>query len=313
MLWKFGWEYFNAFFLHENVMRLVRAEHPANNHFYYYIGILALGSIPWMPPLAIAVMRSVRSIRTDARAAFLWSWILTSLVFFTLAQSKLPSYIFFAFVPLALVVGMTLDDLVTNGFRTPFERNVALGFALFQCLVAFVCPLIKVARPFAGAALLLAACLAIALVLAWRGRLGAAIWAHVAATVALVVGALTFSADHVEAYSSARPVARAMMSGRLGQEPLLAGKFLARGLHYYTHEPVFVLANKRQPFWTPHPLPVVAGRQALLEFLKQHGPVRVTIRRSEWSFWLKSAAVATAGEPQWFGDNAVVRLVPPPQ
>jgi 4-amino-4-deoxy-L-arabinose transferase-like glycosyltransferase len=312
MLWKFGWEYFNAFFIHENVMRLLHAEHPANNHFYYYLAILALGSIPWMPPLAVAVRRACQGLRQDPRQAFLWSWILSSLVFLTIAQSKLPSYIFYVFVPLALTVGLTLDDLLTHGFRDSLERRLALGLALFQCVVALACPLIKVARPFTIPALLLGACLLAGVFLVWRGQRRLAVGAHVAATAALIVGALTFSRDHVDEYSSARPVAQAMMVGHDGAEPLLAGKFLARGIHYYTHQPVLVLANKAQPFWTPHPLQTVVGRKGLEAFVKEHGAVHITVRRSEWHIWEKSSLVAAAGEPQWFGDNAVLRIAPSP-
>jgi 4-amino-4-deoxy-L-arabinose transferase-like glycosyltransferase len=312
MLWKFGREYFDAFFIHENVMRVIQAEHPANNHWYYYIAILALGSIPWMPALALAVNRARCHFRSDPRLAFLWCWILSSLAFLTIVQSKLPSYIFYVFVPLALAVGMALDDLLANGFRTRLDRNLALGLAIFQCIVALAAPLINVARPFAGPALAVGACFVFIVVMLWRQRWWGAIASSAAATVALIGGALLFSVDHVEEYSSARPVALAMMSGQDGKEPLMAGKFLARGIHYYSHQPVFVLANKAQPFWTPHPLPVIAGRDALTEFVQEHGAVRATIRRSEWSFWQKSPLVDAAGEPQWFGDNAVIRLVAPP-
>lgn len=310
MLWKFGWEFFNDFFIHENVMRLLRAEHPANNHFYYYLAILALGSIPWMPPLAIAVRRACSGLRSDPRQAFLWSWILSSLIFLTIAQSKLPSYIFFLFVPLAVVAGMTIDDLITHGFRTPTERRLAVGFAFFQCIVALACPFIKVARPFAVPALLLGACLVAGLILTWLGRRTWAVAAHAAATVTLILGALTFSREHVDEYSSARPVALAMTSGQAAPEPLLAGKFLARGIHYYTKQPVLVLANQAQPFWTPHPLQTIVGRRGLEAFVKENGPVRITVRRSEWPIWEKSPLVQAAGQPQWFGDNAVLRLVP---
>jgi hypothetical protein len=254
----------------------------------------------------------VQGVRNDARLAFLWCWIVSSVVLLTVAQSKLPSYVFYVFVPLAMTAGIALDDLLTHGFRTARDRGLVLGFSAFQILVAIVAPSLKVARPFATATLAMGACFAVALVLVWRRQWIGAIVAYAAATVALIGGALVFSVDHVEAYSSARPVARAMMENQDGSEPLIAGKFLARGIHYYTHQPVWVLANKGQPFWTPHPLPVIAGRNALRDFVAAHGAVRVTIRRSEWPFWLKSDLVAGAGEPEWSGDNAIVRLVAPP-
>jgi 4-amino-4-deoxy-L-arabinose transferase-like glycosyltransferase len=311
MLNKFGWLFWNEFFIHENWHRLIRAEHPANNHWYYYIGLLLGGSLPWMPAVALAANRAAQGIRNDARLAFLWCWIISSVLLLTLAQSKLPSYVFYVFVPLSMAAGIALDELITHGFRSPRERKLVLGFTIFQFIAAFAAPMIKVARPFATPALAMAACFAVALVLFWRQRWTGAIVASLAATIALIGGALVFSVDHVEEYSSSRPVAQAMMKGQDGEEPLIAGKFLARGIHYYSHQPVWVLANKPQPFWTPHPLPVIAGRDALTEFVEKYGAVRVTIRRSEWPFWLKSKLVAKAGEPTWYGDNAIVRLVAP--
>ncbi len=38
MFWKFGWKYFNDFFIHENLVRLVWAEHPKINHIWFYSG-----------------------------------------------------------------------------------------------------------------------------------------------------------------------------------------------------------------------------------------------------------------------------------
>ena len=317
MLNKFGWVFFNEFFIHENWDRLIRAEHPTNNKWYfaygflYYIGLLLGGSLPWMPAVALAINRAVQGIRNDPRLAFLWCWIISSVILLTIARSKLPSYVFYVFVPVAMAAGLALDDLLTHGFRTARDRRLFFGFAILQLAVVLCAEQVKIARPFATPALAMAACFAVALVLLWRKQWTGMIVANAAATVALIGGALVFSVDHVEQYSSGRPVARAMMEGQDGSEPLLAGKFLARGIHFYTHQPVWVLANKPQPFWTPHPLPVVAGRDALHAFVEKHGAVRLTVRRSEWPFWLKSKMIAAAGEPQWFGDNAVIRLTAP--
>jgi len=318
MQWMYGREFFHEFFYNDNWRRLVEAEHPANNRnggfLFYYVVILAGGSLPWIPPLAVAVRRACRGLRSSPQQAFLWSWIITSFVYLTIAQSKLPSYIFYVFVPLAMVVGITLEDLMERGFRDALERRLAVGFALLQIVLSVVVPpFVKVARPFLVPAFLLGGCLIVGMFLVWRRKWGWGIGAHVAATAALIVGALAFSREHVDEVSSARPVAQAMMEGRENREPLLAGSFLARGIHYYTHEPVMVLTNSdKGPFWSPHPLPTVQGRKGLEAFVEKNGPVRLTVRRSEWfSTWQKSPLFNNL-EPQWFGDNAVVRVVPLP-
>lgn len=324
MFIKFGWAYFNAFVVHENIMRFFHAEHHANNHFWYYIAVLTGGSIPWMPAFVTACSRACRTgIRHDARLVFLWSWLLTSFVFLTLTQSKLPSYIFFVFVPLAQVIAVALDELWAKGFRDALERVTVITLSVLQIGIGIAAPFIKMAKPFEAPALLFSGCLAMGLIFLWRCRVGGWVAANAAATVALVGGALTFSADHVEAYSSARPVAEKMMAMRKGSEPLIAGIFLVRGIHFYTHQPMTVVGLEDRPFkWTQHDLPVIVGANDSYKppgahrdnnlgvFLKKHGAAICTLRRSEWNvYWQQFQWWDEANPPVWSGDNIIVRFV----
>ena len=316
MQWKYGMEFFNEFFINDNWMRLIKAEHPTNNRYggflLYYVVILAGGSLPWIPAVAVAVRRACRGLRSDPRQAFLWSWILSSLIFLTIAQSKLPSYVFYVFVPLAMVVAMAIDEWLERGFRDAIEHRLAAGFAVFQILAAVGCTLSDKARPFAAAALPLGVCLIAGLVLAKCQRRGWAVAAHVTGTLVLIFGALTFSREHVEKHLSARPVAQAMMKDRAASEQLLAGNFLARGVHYYTLQPVKVLTNRKKAFWSDHPLPMVIGRKGLEAFVAENGPVRITIRDSEWNSTWKKSPLFDNAKPEFFGENVVVRATPLP-
>ena len=331
MFTKFGWAYFDAFVVHENIMRLLHAEHAASDHYYYYLLILAGGSIPWMPVVVAACARGLGGIRHDTRLVFLWSWLLTSFLFLTIARSKLPSYIFFAFVPLAQLAGVTLDEIMGKGFRNSRERAVVLALCGVQLLIALL-PVIatalvatfpdlgrsgvlalsavKQARPFAVPAALLSLCLGAGMIFLWRGRMAAWVAANAAGTAALVIGALTFSAEHVEASSSSRPLAKAMMQRRRGNEPLLAGTFLVRGIHFYTHLPVKVLATKENPFnWTQHALPVVVLADGLRNFLRENPTALCALRRGEWTGYWGTLGLGDEGmAPAWWGDNVVVRF-----
>ena len=318
MFWKYGWAYFDEFVIHENIMRFFHAEHRANNHFWYYIAILLGGSIPWMPAVVMACSRALRDgIRRDARLVFLWTWLLTSFVFLTLAQSKLPSYGFFMFVPLAQIVAVAMDELWSRGFRDAKERAVTIALCVVQSGIGVAAPFIKIARPFEVPALLCSGCLAVGLIFVWHGRVAGWVAANAAATAALVIGALTFSAAHVEAYSSARPVAEKMMQMRKGGESLVGGVFLVRGIHYYTHQPMTVIGVSEKPFkWTQHNLPVIAGMDGvgatggLREFLKQHGSAVCTLRRAEWNVhWNHPELWDAENPPVWSGDNVIVRFV----
>ncbi len=57
----FAWHakpFWEEFFIRDNWLRVIRAEHPSNNHFWYYPGLLLLGSLPWMPTVALTARRA---------------------------------------------------------------------------------------------------------------------------------------------------------------------------------------------------------------------------------------------------------------
>ncbi len=310
----FAWHakpFWEEFFVRDNFLRLIRAEHPANNHFWYYPGLLLLGSIPWMPAVALAVRRGFASFRADPALLFQWCWLLTSLLFLTLAQSKLPSYGFYLFVPLAVIVGRSLDLLLERGFASIGERRLVVGLAAFQCVTLLVLPFVKAAKAFTFPIVLVAICLAVALVFLLQKRLVSWLLASSAASLALLAGALTKALPAVEAESSARPVARALLAERRAGEPLVSGKFLVRGIIFYTHSPVTVFASKAHPFWADHPLPIVVKAKGLNEFAAQYPSVLCALRKGDWASVDDEKIFAARDSFAELGENIVVRAVKP--
>ncbi|HEY6867375.1 MAG TPA: hypothetical protein VI792_08965, partial [Candidatus Eisenbacteria bacterium] len=295
---------------HENLERLVRAEHPANNRLDYYPAVLILGSFPWIPLLAVTLMRTRRLLATGPAARFLACWFATSFVFFTLAQSKLPTYILFLFVPLALFSGVTLDALLREGFRSRAERATALALAAVQALglcVVFAFPAYRAYFVPAGAAAL---CLALAALLLARRPSPGWVAASAAATLALVVGATTWSADAVEAETSVRPAAQALERAGDAAAPVLASAFLVRGVFFYTHRGARVLSNREQPFFTPHPLPVVRGPSGLREFVREHGTTLCVMRGKEGREIERRDSTEIHAARDTVGDKLIVRVTP---
>ena len=329
----FAWHarpFWEEFFIRDNWLRVIRAEHPANNHLWYYPGLLFLGSLPWMPAVALTMRRAWGRLRADEAAFFQWCWLLTSLVFLTICQSKLPSYAFFLFVPLALLIGRTLDDFLTQGFATSGERRLVLGCAVLQCavvgvFVALPCvpwlaerstSLTKMLRPFEVPVLMVFGCLGVSVVLLLLKKHAIWLLASSTASLALLVGALTVALPAVEAESSARPVAQALMRVRHGDEPLLTGPFLARGIIYYTNTDITardpalrVLAKKEQPFWAAHPIPVVVWKKGLNRFLEEHPSALCALRKSDWRSFADEEAFAAREDFSEIGENVVVRAL----
>ena len=157
----FGRQFWEEFFVRDNWLPAhLRAGHPANNAIGKILRLrypllrrpLADRRVrsPGFPRSLLTLRRLWGDARQDRRLMFLCSWLLSSLVFLTIAQSKLPSYCFFLFVPLGLLVGVTLESICRVGFRTRGECRLVVGAAVFQCVAALAAPLVKVAQPLKG-------------------------------------------------------------------------------------------------------------------------------------------------------------------
>ncbi len=309
----FAWHakpFWEEFFVRDNFLRLIRAEHPSNNHFWYYPGLLLIASIPWMPAVVLAVRRAFANFRGDPALLFQWCWLLTSLVFLTIAQSKLPSYGFYLFVPLGVIVGRNLDLLLDRGFASIGERRLIIGFAVFQSVALLVFPFVKAAKPFTFPIILVAICLVVALACLILKRLNSWLLASAVASLALFAGALTKALPAVEAESSAKPLAMALLKERRADEPIVSGKFLVRGIIFYTKLPVSVLANKPRPFWADHPLPIIVKSKEFREFVARYPSVLCGIRKSDWPIIDDEKSVA-GRTPEVIGENMMIRAIRP--
>ena len=281
MLRRYGQTYFDAFFLHENVGRLFHAEHANNNHLYYYPLVLIAGSVPWLPALPALLGRARKPNTWDGPPRFLISWTLLCLGFLTLAQSKLPSYALFLFVPLALLVGQTLDTLLRNGVGSPEKWAMwALGAA--QVVPFVVAPRIPAYRGFVWPLGLVAVFLVAALVLQTRRAWAAWIAVTAASSLLLPVLCLSWAGPAADSIVSTRGASREILRGQPPSDALLASPLLVRGILYYTHRPVAVLSDRARPFYTPHPLPVV-GTRDLNHYLSGRGSALCVVSARDWA------------------------------
>ena len=141
------------FFIHEHFTRFLTHQHArqgSNNWFLdklYFVGILAVGLLPWLSATVVGLGRSWRFLKgrgpqgQDALArwsvglavmAFLWP-----LAFFSLSGSKLPPYILPALVPLAALA---------CAFEREGEEQLALRRLGWEVIVLGVLFLLAAAR-----------------------------------------------------------------------------------------------------------------------------------------------------------------------
>jgi hypothetical protein len=207
---------------------------------------------------------------------------------------------------------VTLDDLLSRGFRDAFEKRLALSVAAAQFIAVTAAPFIKVSMPFAIPALLAAACLGVAWVFLFRSKLAAWTAANALTMLALVAAALVWVAPNVDAMSSARPLSEAVLKIRQLDEPIISTKFLIRGVTFYTHAPVRIYGSIKS-FWTPHTtLTAVDGREALKQLLAERGSAIFAVKEKDWRNLSRDRVIADPDAFERIGDKVLVRAVGAP-
>ena len=103
MLFHYGYEYFYKFFIYENVMRFTggRSVHPYP--FWYYIPIIILSTILFLPKYKDV-------LKLDRRFLPFFGWFLFILLFFSISHNKLHHYILFAYPSLGIIFGYLTDS-----------------------------------------------------------------------------------------------------------------------------------------------------------------------------------------------------------
>ncbi len=105
-------EFARFFFIHEHVDRFLTTEARRTGSIAYFVPLFVAGMMPWLLVLALNIRRAWREGTPNA-LGFSWqrfamAWAAFVFLFFSVSESKLPSYILPMFPPLALVVGWLL-------------------------------------------------------------------------------------------------------------------------------------------------------------------------------------------------------------
>jgi 4-amino-4-deoxy-L-arabinose transferase-like glycosyltransferase len=108
-------EFFQRFFIYEHFQRFTSKVHGRYQPWYYFIPIMLLGMLPWTVLMLDTVLRSWRSgvqkVKAFSPERFLLVWVVFVYVFFSISDSKLPSYVLPMFPSLALLMGKQLAEM----------------------------------------------------------------------------------------------------------------------------------------------------------------------------------------------------------
>ncbi len=101
-----GSAFWNDFFWKQHVERFFSSSLQHVQPPWYYIPVILAGLFPWTPLAALLVRGKTYD---DARVRFLVGWLVFGLLFFSVAQNKLPGYVLPLMPALAIVLAVALE------------------------------------------------------------------------------------------------------------------------------------------------------------------------------------------------------------
>jgi 4-amino-4-deoxy-L-arabinose transferase-like glycosyltransferase len=243
------------FFLEQNLGNFASAEprHPEPWHFY--LPILIAGLFPWSGFLPLGFARSIRrwGAKIDSRWLFLAIWVVGMVLFFSVASSKLPSYLLPMFPAASLLVALVWRDLV-DGTSERLRRPVLVSVGL---LAAVLCAALAYYTAFELAAAtgryglgakqivtpiaVLCAGLGLSFAATWwrRYRLGFSVLA--ATVVALIFAVDLLFVPSINPYRSTKGLARRLDGVLPAGEPIVFLRELRDSALFYTDRGALVL------------------------------------------------------------------------
>lgn len=138
-------EFFDRFFIYEHYTRFTTKVHGRFQPWYYFVPVLVLGMLPWTVLMFDTLVRtwrgSVQKMKAFSPERFLLVWVVFVYLFFSISDSKLPSYLLPMFPSLALLMGKQLAGMNARRLfwlTVPSLAVVAilLGFAPFAARTA---------------------------------------------------------------------------------------------------------------------------------------------------------------------------------
>ena len=110
-------EFFERFFIYEHYTRFMTKELGRYQPWYYFVPILLAGALPWTVLLFDSLFHIGKPVEPGSNkkpfhaALFLLIWAVFIDVFFSISDSKLPSYLLPMFPALALLMGRRLVEI----------------------------------------------------------------------------------------------------------------------------------------------------------------------------------------------------------
>lgn len=152
-----GWEFIDEFFIQHHFQRYTSNKYLHPQPFYFFIWVLPLMTLPWLPFFLGGIWRLVKDRSSKPEAVkdgsnsgltnsplILYSiaWLAVPLVFFSFSGSKLPGYILPALPPALVITSLSVVSFIANnGLRERIIKSLAVGtLVVVTAMLVFVVP-----------------------------------------------------------------------------------------------------------------------------------------------------------------------------
>ena len=239
-----GQVFIDTFLGFNNITRFTTPEHPTRVVWYYYIPVLIVGLFPWTGLFLSSLKASYQeSSGSDFDLMiFMNIWWLFVFIFFTISKTKLVSYIFPLFPPIAVIIGWNIARLLNERFRKTESFMAFSSIAMFLIMAggwfyggSFFPQLANVGMVLAGITLLLAIAIGMAF-LKYRD-IKLAVSCHAIAGFITMLVVFSFILPPISNRLSVKEVAQYYTENCDLQATVYVDKFLRPGFMYYTHIP----------------------------------------------------------------------------
>jgi 4-amino-4-deoxy-L-arabinose transferase-like glycosyltransferase len=155
MYLQHGWKFIDEFYVQHHFQRYTSNKYQHPQPFYFYLWVLPLMTLPWLPWFIIGFYLAFRNFLSSFKNppagaydsslnVFAIAWIVFPLLFFSASGSKLPGYIVPALSGAAIVTAISVKRFMERGrsreylaFGAPAVLLVAVSAALIFALPNF--------------------------------------------------------------------------------------------------------------------------------------------------------------------------------